>query len=715
MPLQAAIGGGDSTYASARVRDLVGLASAAHARPPEGLTSFTSDMESEIGLLIRHAQGDEVPNQVEQVAGRLAWRRDGSLTQVVIGYRARLLGLTLSAFTYMKVPWVVAPLYGDRVPLIFAPDSVGGTGERAGQDGAGDRPAEELERAEARDEGKDAPKRLVHPFASDREDFYRFSGGDTVLSLQLPDRTVPLVRVTVEALWVPPDALVFQGEIDLDAVRHQIVRVRGQLLGRARRRSPLTWLVGATLEDYFFLDLQNAEWEGSVWLPHRQRIEVMVKPKFSEDFAILRLVTSFTGAEVNVLPPREATATALRRLLRSLVVAPADTLQGFTDWRRELGEATAERDALDFDDVAPDALRSGGPPRLRVGTGGFSEALRYDRVEGLFTGLGSRVDFRDAAPGAFVNLHGGYAWAESTVRGGAEVGLRRPGWGASVVAERQLVSTNDFQRALGARPSILGAFGADAFDYVDRSSAKVRVGLTGAKKTTLELEGGAVWDRAPVRYVDRPPLGGSFRELRPVQEGSYAHLLVRASAGGTSGGEFLTPGLSAGVTWELARGELDWQRLEGLVRARRQRARWSLAGEVHGGFVRADRPPPQTLFELGSMSARLPGFEYKAFSGDRAAVGALQVMYLPPLLEAPLRFGRFFLPAVAPSPSVELHAGWTGSSAGTAALVESLGWTDSHGIRATLFVGIRVFGGALGLGVARPVGEPGRWRVELGM
>lgn len=708
IPLQAERGG-DSIHASARVRELVELAAAAHARPPDGLTSFTSDMESEIGILIRGAEGEEVATQVEQVAGHIAWRRDGSLTQVVSGYRARLLGLTLSTLSFMKVPWVVAPLYGDRVPLIFAPDSVDEAGGGAAPPGTGER------QAPGREAPKDVPKRLVHPFASDRADFYRFSGGDTVLSLRLPERTVPLVRVTVEPWRVPPDAMVFQGEIDLDAVRHEIVRVRGQLLGRPRRASLLTRLLDATMEGYFLLDLENAEWEGSVWLPHRQRIEMEVKPSFSEDLVILRLMTSFTGTQVNTLVPDEVPATSLRRPPRALVIAQADTLREFRDWRRELGAATAEGDARDFDDVAPDALRSGGPPRLRVGTGGLSDALHYDRVEGLFTGLGARVDFRDALPGGFVGLHGGYAWSEATVRGGAEVGVRRGAWGARVVAERQLPSTNDFPRAFDARPTVLGAFGEDDFDYVDRSSVEARVALSRRNVGTLEMNVGAAEDRAPVAHVGTAPLGGTFRPLRPVDEGSYGHLRLRALLGGSSGGEYLAPGLRAGVTLDLARGDLDWRRLEGFVRARRQRDGWTLAGELSGGVVFADSPPPQTLFELGSYSGRLPGFEYKAFSGDRAAVASVQTMYALPLLEAPVRLGRLFLPAVAPSASVELHAGWAGSSVRTAGLLERLGWDDSEGVRATLFVGIRVFGGSMSLGVARPLGEPGRWRFAWGM
>jgi hypothetical protein len=712
IPLQA-VGAldpvGDSTYASTRVRTLVEQAAAAHARPPDTLASFTAHTETEIGLLLRGPDGKEVPTQMEQLAGRVVWRRDGSLAQTVTGYRARTLGVTLSALTYITAPWVVAPLYGDRVPLVLAEDSTRATSPTPDTSAAGERPP-----ASAARKRRHAAKLLVHPFASDRERYYRFSGGDTVLVLDLPERRVPLVRVTVEPTHVPRDAFVFRGDIDLDAQRHQIVRMRGEFLARYSDPTLLTRLVDATLDAYYFVDLENAEWEGAVWLPYRQWIELEVKPGLSDERAIFRLVTHFSGTDVD--PPLTAldSTAASGRPSRTLRVQPMDSLRGFDRWRRELGAATVEVNAGAFDDVAPDAFRPGGPPRLRLGGGGFSRVLRYDRVEGLFTGLGARLDLRDAAPGAYVDLHTGWAWAESTVRGGVEAGRRRGWWEAAVTARRELESTNDFPRSFGSRPSILGIFGTDDFDYVDRSSVEARLALVGPGGR-VEVLGGVVRDRMPVEHVVDAPLGGTFRPLRPVDDGSYRHVLVRGVFGGTTGGEYLAPGLSGAASWELARGGLDWQRVEGFLRARSRRGRWTLAGEMYGGTVLGAPPPPQSLFELGSYAGRLPGFDYKAFTGDRAAVGALQAMFELPVLDGPVRVGPLFLPAVGPSPSLEIDGGWTGASAATAALLDRFGWTGTHGVRATIFLGIRVLGGALSVGAARPLGEAGRWRFALGV
>jgi hypothetical protein len=699
LSVQSSGPAGDSTYESAHLRRVIARAAEVHARPPDDLAYFRSSIESEISLIIHESSGGEVPVQVEQYSGRVDWWRQGRLAQSVTGYRARFVGLAISSLSYLRAPWVIAPLYGDRVPITFG-------SQRAGSD------HKHPDAAQSRG----GVNSLVHPFAVDREEFYRFTGGDTVMVLRLPTRTVPVVRVWIEPTRIPRGFLVFRGEIYLDSVRDQIVRMRGQVFGRSRRSSAVTRLLNAASDAEYFLDLENAEW-GGTWLPYRQRVEVEVEPIVSDESAVLRIVTAFSDTETYAHEPGDTSGddrVHRSRPSRVLRIVASDSLAAFLDWKRQLGTATKTLNTRDFDDIASAASRFRATPRLTWGTGSLSEALRYNRVEGLFTGFGVRLGRRGTGtiPGAFIGLRGGFAWTESTMRGVIEAGLRRRAWEIGASVRRELASTNDFPRAFSAGSTILGVVGLDDFDYVDRYAAEGRIAIHGKRQYTLEARGGAVWDRPPSRRLDRPPFGGSFRDLRPVEEGSYAHLVLKASMGGLSGGEFLSPGFSAAVRWGLARGELDWQRLEGLIRARRQRDRWSLSGEMYAGLLLADRPPPQSLFELGSPPGRLLGFGYKAFSGDRAAVGAIRIMYSPPVLEAPFSLGRVLLPGVSPSPAVEVSAGWTGASGGTTVLMERLGWASTGRVRMTLFVGLGVFGGALRLGVARPVGEPGRWRFE---
>jgi hypothetical protein len=143
-------------------------------------------------------------------------------------------------------------------------------------------------------------------------------------------------------------------------------------------------------------------------------------------------------------------------------------------------------------------------------------------------------------------------------------------------------------------------------------------------------------------------------------------------------------------------------------------------------------PPPQQLFELGRQN--LPGYDYKEFAGNQAVVLRGLLMYRLNVLQSPWRLTqRFWLPAPAPALSVGLQSGWTGVSSdaareavtrlGARLVVDSLGRAFSVPVsrvtgdaRASVALGIRFFGGAVGLSLERAVDHAGPWRlrVELG-
>lgn len=695
----------DSVYSSRAVRALVAEA-AARSRGVGGDVSWlTSSVESEIGLLIVEPDGEQVLTSVEQIAGRATWSSDGSLLQSVMAYRNHFVGPALSTLTYMRGPWIMGPLVGDRVPLALAADSSRRSDEA---DEGGARPTPDGEVTDASGRRRQMPM-LVSPLGSDREAFYRFSGGDTVLTLRLPTRSIPVVRVVVEPRAPSAEALLFRGEIHLDALEHGVVRMRGEVLGRERPRGLVSRVVRATLEGHFFLDVENALGDLGGWLPHRQWIELEVGSPLSEESAILRIVSDFSTTTPDSAPPKEVMPGSGAR--RALLIVSTDSSSVPGGWRSELGAATAERESRDLSDLRARWVREG----VRFGTRGVGQAVRYDRVEGLFTGGGFRVGSAPGVPGRFAAVHAGWAWSERTARGGAELGLAGTRWEVAAGVGRELASTNDFPRPFETRPSIFGAIGLDDMDYVDRYSAglsaSVRYRSVGSGRVSVR----AVRDRAPDMHVERPPIGGAFRPLRAVSEGDYAQVSVGLGLLGGRGGEYLAPGWSAAISWELARGDLEWQRVEASVRGRRRLGRWSGAGAVFGGVVASESPPPQALLEIGGWAGRLPGFAYKAFTGDRAAVGMVETTYALPLFEGPIRIGPLFLPSVSPSPLAQLTAGWTGASEEAATVLDANGWTTSGGVQATAFLGLRLFGGSLRLGAARPLGAGGRWRFELGL
>src|SRR3569833_125279 len=72
----------------------------------------------------------------------------------------------------------------------------------------------------------------VHPFARDRDTYYRFSGGDTVATLRAGNgRQIPIVRIHVRPYFRSASPLsAFDGVFDIDGERMQIVRMRGQFV-----------------------------------------------------------------------------------------------------------------------------------------------------------------------------------------------------------------------------------------------------------------------------------------------------------------------------------------------------------------------------------------------------------------------------------------------------------------------------------------------------
>src|SRR6185503_1503460 len=121
--------------------------------------------------------------------------------------------------------------------------------------------------------------RAVHPFATDRELYYRFSGGDTVGTVVTPTRTVPIVRIIAHPnLALNANFAAFDGEVDIDASRHEIVRMRGRFVvsERMSRYRGLSGLIAKAsgVVAVAYVEFVNAEHAGHYWLPTTQRVEL---------------------------------------------------------------------------------------------------------------------------------------------------------------------------------------------------------------------------------------------------------------------------------------------------------------------------------------------------------------------------------------------------------------------------------------------------------
>ncbi len=703
----------DSVYASSAVHALVTRAAVANHAPPPAFGGYRAHVESEMALLLRDTVGRERAAQLEQLASSVTWSRDGAYDMHVVGYRNQSLGSPMSTLSYIR-GWTEPSLYGERLRMgaQFLPDS------------SSSPPPSDSERSDA--------LLAVHPFATDREQYYRYSGGDTVTVLRVGGRAITVVRLLVTPHLADSARFgAFSGEIDLDAERGQIVRMRGRFVVLGPRRpgrrglSPrVPGLVAAA-----YVEFVNTEVNGAYWLPAFQRSEFQTTfALLGRSRAVMRIISRFSDYRIDDAGSVVTTAIDVNRSSHATTWAASDSIGQFGEWRAPIGDITSSVSADDFDDVGPDAWKVVGAPRLDFVPANTDNLVRFDRVQGLYTGLEATVQLRSAFPGLSVGVLGGYAWTERTVRGGAHVSLRRDPWTFGARAERTLPSTNDFIRPFDPQSGGMeAAFGSvDDFDYVDRRVALASVTrvIGSIEGALVTLQAGAGEDRAEFSRLKQGWIGGgTFRPNRGILPGTYALGMVDVELHPSISGDFVQPGLGARLHHEVARGALGWQRTEVSLAGRKYYGPIALSLDAQGGVVTGKVIPPQTLFELGGGSG-LPGYAYKEFAGDRAALFRGYAGYTSSLWRAPRRVWRtVYIPGFAPGVAAGLNGGWTRLSS-DAALRAVAGLGDAarssvvsratDGVRATAGFGLTFFSGVAHIGIARPIDHAAPWKIVAG-
>jgi hypothetical protein len=712
--IAAPIGRVDSTYESAALRATVARAAVANRVVPPTLGAYRAHLETEMALIIVDTLGRERTGQVEQLGGTGRWTPDSGFNAHIEGYRTQSTGVPISLAAMIR-NWTIPMLYGQRLLL--------------GLDFS--TPPEEQP---ARVGQRRDTLRAVHPFATDRDLYYRFTGGDTVGSVATVTRRVPIVRIYAHPkLALDANFAAFDGEVDIDAERHEIVRMRGRFVvsERMSRYRGITGLLvkatGAVAVAY--VEFVNSEHNGHYWLPAFQRVELQTTSVIANGLRFtFRTFTRFTDFRIT-----EIAADSLREISarRRTTFAPTDSLERFRDWRTEMGSASSSLSATDFDDIAPPVWRTDGPPRLRLFPSRFDRMLHFNRVEGVYTGAEATLELRNAAPGVVARANLGWAWSEKTARGGVSLSRAWSRSSSAIIAERRLVGTQDFQRDFTGMGSGLGAFLAsiEEADWVDRSGlmlSHVRV-IQSLDHGLATLRLGVARDHDVAASLTHGPIVRSrdFLPNRHAANGGYALAAAAYEYHPNVTGELLQPGFGSTISVEAATGELSWVRAEGSFSARRYLGPVTIASRLDAGAVLSDDPPPQTIFELGGMSGRLSGYGYKEFAGDRAAVGRVYAAYGFPIFRAPRRAGRWLIPAPAPGIAAGIDAGWAelSSPAAHAAVLAMGDGTEANAvsretgrIRSTVSVGLTFFSNSLHVGMARPIDQraPWRWTVRLG-
>jgi hypothetical protein len=692
--------------ASPALQALLAQASAVNRQIPDQLRAYRARVETEMSLVLLDSGGRERTAQLEQIESDVRFRNPDRYDQRVVGYRSQSVGPTFSLLSIFG-GWTTPTLYGNHLQLGVTSATSSNKTINPG-----------------------STSFAIHPLAANRDDYYVFEGGDTTVTLfSTSGRKIPLARVRVSPRPdARGDAVLFYGDMYLDADRKQIVRMRGRMVelknGKVtiKSGSRLPGVSGAS-----FVELVNVEVNGEYWLPAYQRTEIQARIGLFGDFrTIVRLVSRFYDIRAN-----DSTWTgpeAAPGVAHNLTFASAASQQRFNDWHEPIGSASSDAYYGAFDDLAPDAWRTVGDAGVRFTPRSLGEVFRFNRIEGVFTGIASEYQLRDVAPGLAIRGSIGYAWAEQTARGmfGVQRTLGRTTTG--VRAERALAHTNDFQLPLSFGSTLSALFGSvDDYDYLDRRSVTLSVARTLGlqKKSVARLEVGPAEDRAVQQNISQGiyvAKNGGFRVNRGIDEGSYFKTVADLDINPQVSGMFVDRGVGAQLHYERADGNLKWQRIEARLAARRELGPFQLYARGDAGIL-PGTPVPQAIFEIGSEQG-LSSYGYKEFAGDRAAILRTVLGYTFPVLRAPIRLpGQFIFPGLAPGVAAGVHGAWTEiSSAEARAAVLRLGVTPgdgdgmdvpfsraTDGVRASAEFLATLFSGALAFGVTRSIDHPDKW------
>jgi hypothetical protein len=628
------------------------------------LETYRALTEGHVYFFVDPEEGRRSLIRVDQVAVELQWQAPDLVRQRIVGERSETR-LPVRDFRY----------YLDRLTLV--------------QYGFGD----EIQVGSGMDVAG-----VPHPFAplpdSDPERaVYDFRISDS-LTLRLPGRPDPIRLTELEVRPRDPTAPGVMGTLLLERVTGHIVRMTFSF-------TPASYVDRRT--DWIEVDVDYGLWEGRYWLPNRQRIEVRRElPEVDLGVGtVIRAVLRVGDYELNVpLPPDLVWRPPV-------VFAPEEErtshpfAEGLLDRLEEDGLAGMETraDPRELRARARELLANRPPTGLspvRLHLPGISSAVRYNRTEGAFAGMGGSV--RPSA-GLRARAHGGFAFGPRRAAGSLRldgVWADGRGWelGAGANQERDL-------GVLPAADPLTASVGAllRAEDYADpfRTSWIDAVATTGGGEPWHFAAGvGLRRDRTPALAPEHAPLDRArrFREVRPVAHGTFltARVLgtramswpgrapgeLTLSLQGLSGdpGRGVEPRLDVRGSWSDPAGSRE---LEARLVAR------SWLGD----------PLPQGHRLIGGRGT-VPGYPLRGWAGREVVLGSVEGAMD---LGTPLIRGR-----------AGLHAGWAGG--GDPVLLEAWEAGPTRGFRPAASLGLGVGWDVLRVTAARGLRE-GEWQFFL--
>ena len=640
-----------SPYSSPAVQQLIERAMATRRAGDSAVSDYRSRIRYRLSVGLGRRRWARVPpTAIEEQIADIQWQQPNDLRVDVIGrrYLSRRGDIRLSSV--WDRPWFVPRGVDDSV-RIFS-DEFPATG-------------------------------ALHPLASTGPDWYRYVMTGDMSVTPARGGTLRLLRVEVTPRRTGPALIAGELWIDSASAQvvrltfryvgtGLFVRPRtgsgegGIDSSRARRINALANQVVS-----IDADLEYGLRDGRYWMPSRQVLAGRVQIPMVSDVVIpFQATTTFDDYEINTGRPvafelplpdsvgRDSTVRLTRARRDSLRAArrgrdsdDADSLRAWDYAGRWAGgryELHRPSDvALDHYEQWPDTLSLATDPedekRIRAVEGDLarlaeglpdsltdrpargiayerlSDALRYDRVQGLSLGLGYRV----RVPGVkFTALYGTvrYGASDERVTGRLTVLRDAPGGRFAISGYREIFDLDPYTPGHGVGNTLAALFaGHDNSDYSLVHGGSV--GYETSLATGLDLDVGASLQKEEsvgrtAKSAINDFLGGSglFPPNPPVADGTYGGLWARLDGYGQR---------RWNVTTDLQAGEgRSTGRLYGQIRQEFGGRRGATL-DVKAGI--ATQPTlPQSLFRLGGVST-VRGFEYGTLRGQAFWAARLDV------------------------------------------------------------------------------------------
>ena len=612
------------TYGTPSAREVVTRASARFQAQDTLVRDYRASIRYRLSAALGRGRWERVmPAAVEEQVGQVAWQRPNDLRVDITGRRAlsREEGLELSS--YFGRPWFVPRGVGDSVRLFS--DDFPATG-------------------------------ALHPLGRDADFAYHYDLVDS-LSAVLPDgRNLRLYAVQFIPKRIAPALIA--GRLWLDAETFDVARLTYRYVGEglwevpdgetaadsssARRTNALVNRI-VTID----ADLEYGLQDGHYWMPYRQSVVGTARIPLGGGATVsFRAITRFSDYEINTGVPVAFTLPVPAELDSSALAAARDSLRQvrqeqdgarrhdraslwrggrfelhrpsndslalYSGWTDSLSlvsspeEEARLRDAEAFlaslAEELPDDLT--GQRAFGIGYERTSDAIQYNRVQGISLGAGVRV----RVPGSsFANLYltGRYGFSDKRFTGRGSIVRDAPGGRLVLSGYRDLSDLDPFSHGRSLANTASALFTAhDYGDYALATGGRAELRLYAAPGLDVTLSGG--WERQrstprEARSAVNDFLGGTGQfPLNPeILEGDFGLAGLKV--------EHL-----AGTRWMLAAEGLKG---DGITSGRVYGSASKSVGGARGFTLRLKAgvsdaaAPPQMLFRLGGQ-ATVRGFEY---------------------------------------------------------------------------------------------------------